>query len=197
MRRLGRTTRLSRRDKHRRRRPRPQSVFKRTEGALRPAAGFRRGRDRRDRATAQPPPAACVTASWEATVPPSSDVWRQWLPRSLDSSAAPSRLKTQSPGGATHREGSAFSLTAVGPGALSLSNARHAPTQISAASSRQIVCALALTWTGPAPAPINRCPRRTGRDAQVAQLVEHVTENHGVGGSIPPLGTIPFLPFAS
>ena len=26
--------------------------------------------------------------------------------------------------------------------------------------------------------------------AQVAQLVEHVTENHGVGGSIPPLGTI-------
>jgi hypothetical protein len=27
--------------------------------------------------------------------------------------------------------------------------------------------------------------------AQVAQLVEHVTENHGVGGSIPPLGTIP------
>ena len=24
--------------------------------------------------------------------------------------------------------------------------------------------------------------------AQVAQLVEHVTENHGVGGSIPPLG---------
>ena len=28
--------------------------------------------------------------------------------------------------------------------------------------------------------------------AQVAQLVEHVTENHGVGGSIPPLGTITF-----
>ena len=26
--------------------------------------------------------------------------------------------------------------------------------------------------------------------AKVAQLVEHVTENHGVGGSIPPLGTI-------
>ena len=25
--------------------------------------------------------------------------------------------------------------------------------------------------------------------AQVAQLVEHVTENHGVGGSIPPVGT--------
>ena len=29
--------------------------------------------------------------------------------------------------------------------------------------------------------------------AQVAQLVEHMTENHGVGGSIPPLGTIYFL----
>jgi hypothetical protein len=28
--------------------------------------------------------------------------------------------------------------------------------------------------------------------AQVAQLVEHVTENHGVGGSIPPLGTTKF-----
>ena len=25
--------------------------------------------------------------------------------------------------------------------------------------------------------------------AEVAQLVEHVTENHGVGGSIPSLGT--------
>src|SRR5262249_16062952 len=29
-------------------------------------------------------------------------------------------------------------------------------------------------------------------NAQVGQLVEHMTENHGVGGSIPPLGTIPF-----
>src|SRR5437016_5943493 len=29
--------------------------------------------------------------------------------------------------------------------------------------------------------------------AQVAQLVEHCTENAGVGGSIPPLGTIVFL----
>jgi hypothetical protein len=32
-------------------------------------------------------------------------------------------------------------------------------------------------------------PLATATDAQVAQLVEHVTENHGVGGSIPPLGT--------
>ena len=32
--------------------------------------------------------------------------------------------------------------------------------------------------------------------AQVAQLVEHVTENHGVGGSIPPLGTIPQIGLA-
>jgi hypothetical protein len=31
---------------------------------------------------------------------------------------------------------------------------------------------------------------RFAAGAQVAQLVEHVTENHGVGGSIPPLGTI-------
>ena len=35
-----------------------------------------------------------------------------------------------------------------------------------------------------------RKARRRGLfGAQVAQLVEHVTENHGVGGSIPPLGT--------
>ena len=32
-------------------------------------------------------------------------------------------------------------------------------------------------------------PLRRRSGAQVAQLVEHVTENHGVGGSIPPLGT--------
>ena len=32
--------------------------------------------------------------------------------------------------------------------------------------------------------------------AQVAQLVEHCTENAGVGGSIPPLGTITRLPGA-
>jgi hypothetical protein len=31
--------------------------------------------------------------------------------------------------------------------------------------------------------------------AQVAQLVEHCTENAGVGGSIPPLGTIAKIRF--
>ena len=31
---------------------------------------------------------------------------------------------------------------------------------------------------------------RRRSDAQVAQLVEHATENRSVGGSIPPLGTI-------
>src|SRR3954447_24211729 len=39
----------------------------------------------------------------------------------------------------------------------------------------------------PLPAPV-----RTG-SAQVAQLVEHATENRSVGGSIPPLGTMAFL----
>src|SRR5258707_15189558 len=34
--------------------------------------------------------------------------------------------------------------------------------------------------------------KRKPPGAQVAQLVEHVTENHGVGGSTPPLGTILF-----
>ncbi len=33
-------------------------------------------------------------------------------------------------------------------------------------------------------------PPRRKASAQVAQLVEHATENRSVGGSIPPLGTI-------
>ncbi len=32
--------------------------------------------------------------------------------------------------------------------------------------------------------------------AEVAQVVEHVTENHGVGGSTPPLGTAQGFPGA-
>ena len=42
-----------------------------------------------------------------------------------------------------------------------------------------------------AQAPPGAAPRRT--QARVAQLVEHVTENHGVGGSIPSPGTTFFL----
>src|SRR5208283_5430606 len=38
--------------------------------------------------------------------------------------------------------------------------------------------------------------RRSG-SAQVAQLVEHATENRSVGGSIPPLGTISLFSAAS
>ena len=49
------------------------------------------------------------------------------------------------------------------------------------------------SWTAPGRASITRRARLTASHcepgAQVAQLVEHVTENHGVGGSIPPLGT--------
>ena len=48
-------------------------------------------------------------------------------------------------------------------------------------------------WTAKiatARAPLARGADRRFSWAQVAQLVEHVTENHGVGGSIPPLGTI-------
>jgi hypothetical protein len=48
----------------------------------------------------------------------------------------------------------------------------------------------------PSPYPYNRdVPQGApgGLGAQVAQLVEHCTENAGVGGSIPPLGTISFL----
>jgi hypothetical protein len=52
-------------------------------------------------------------------------------------------------------------------------------------------CRGALFWTAPDRASINRASRAAPKPcgAQVAQLVEHVTENHGVGGSIPPLGT--------
>ena len=48
-------------------------------------------------------------------------------------------------------------------------------------------------WTAGNRASINPAllrPPCRGRGAQVAQLVEHCTENAGVGGSIPPLGTI-------
>ena len=45
-------------------------------------------------------------------------------------------------------------------------------------------------WTGLPGLTINRRSRASGpRRAQVAQLVEHATENRSVGGSIPPLGT--------
>jgi hypothetical protein len=50
----------------------------------------------------------------------------------------------------------------------------------------------------PPSAPYNRSFRRAcpgGHGAQVAQLVEHCTENAGVGGSIPPLGTTTFPNF--
>jgi hypothetical protein len=46
-------------------------------------------------------------------------------------------------------------------------------------------------WTGASGPTINRPLRAVSpRSAQVAQLVEHATENRSVGGSIPPLGTI-------
>src|SRR5215217_9417966 len=48
-------------------------------------------------------------------------------------------------------------------------------------------------WTGRTRltiSPLRRPAHPPPLHAQVAQLVEHVTENHGVGGSIPPLGTI-------
>jgi hypothetical protein len=43
--------------------------------------------------------------------------------------------------------------------------------------------------------PPSASPR--ARNAQVAQLVEHATENRSVGGSIPPLGTTPFFLLAT
>jgi hypothetical protein len=38
--------------------------------------------------------------------------------------------------------------------------------------------------------PLPQAASRAHGNAQVAQLVEHATENRSVGGSIPPLGTM-------
>ena len=53
---------------------------------------------------------------------------------------------------------------------------------------RRQVTAGGACWTAAALLPIS-CLRWFSRRAQVAQLVEHRTENAGVGGSNPPLGT--------
>jgi hypothetical protein len=48
-------------------------------------------------------------------------------------------------------------------------------------------------WTGQIVLTINRRSLKSllaEGNAQVAQLVEHATENRSVGGSIPPLGTM-------
>lgn len=53
---------------------------------------------------------------------------------------------------------------------------------------------LARSWTRLPGLTINRRSLGLGsRSAQVAQLVEHATENRSVGGSIPPLGTMQLL----
>ena len=53
-------------------------------------------------------------------------------------------------------------------------------------------------WTGLPGLTINRRSQApVAGSAQVAQLVEHATENRSVGGSIPPLGTIHRWPGAS
>jgi hypothetical protein len=52
-----------------------------------------------------------------------------------------------------------------------------------------------LFWTAEIRASIRRRSRvERLKCAQVAQLVEHCTENAGVGGSIPPLGTTTVQP---
>jgi hypothetical protein len=49
-----------------------------------------------------------------------------------------------------------------------------------------------LYITALAPAEVTSIRSASAKRAQVAQLVEHCTENAGVGGSIPPLGTTHF-----
>ena len=55
---------------------------------------------------------------------------------------------------------------------------------------RTLISLLARLDKPSGPAYKATIPRRFAPDAQVAQLVEHATENRSVGGSIPPLGTI-------
>ena len=66
----------------------------------------------------------------------------------------------------------------------------HARARMSTARRRALKLARnALDKPGPPPyKPPSAARKRFG--AQVAQLVEHATENRSVGGSIPPLGTI-------
>jgi hypothetical protein len=64
------------------------------------------------------------------------------------------------------------------------------PGQPAALGLRKITRRLVSRWTRRSADAYKPCCVSTAPAAQVAQLVEHVTENHGVGGSIPPLGTI-------
>src|SRR5882724_10935041 len=71
-----------------------------------------------------------------------------------------------------------------------VSDARR-PRRHPRACATDTIAALALDslHLTPYKAPASRALTGLSAAAQVAQLVEHVTENHGVGGSIPPLGT--------
>jgi hypothetical protein len=62
------------------------------------------------------------------------------------------------------------------------------PAELNARLRNCAVLALDKAWAG-AYKPRSQASRRL-EPAQVAQLVEHATENRSVGGSIPPLGTI-------
>ena len=82
---------------------------------------------------------------------------------------------------------SSFSITA--PHAVAAKAHQALAGSSETASSRRLwdlPCILRQPSPRSAPSP--------ARDAQVAQLVEHATENRSVGGSIPPLGTN-FLPY--
>ena len=63
-------------------------------------------------------------------------------------------------------------------------------------AEREASVMLALDKARPAPISREPCASLT-LGAQVAQLVEHATENRSVGGSIPPLGTIQHFPTVS
>src|SRR5688500_16588815 len=87
------------------------------------------------------------------------------------------------------RQGSSLPLTPAQAGIQAKNRvpACLSPTRSGTGTSGN---AISLVWTGRNRASITRALRlkpavSAGFGAQVAQLVEHVTENHGVGGSIP------------
>ena len=75
------------------------------------------------------------------------------------------------------------------PGQLSLKHANCHPLTVVNLSSEPWFAATAAGQSERR-SSITRGTSLNSGGAQVAQLVEHVTENHGVGGSIPPLGTV-------
>ncbi len=74
----------------------------------------------------------------------------------------------------------------VGQGQLPGEWRRHNPGAGASSGELALTCARGITYNT---SVVAGASSEGGNSAKVAQLVEHVTENHGVGSSILPLGT--------